>query len=207
MMRTGLSYKIIWLTAFSALLLTGCRSSPPPVEFYTLNAIRNAQTDTGQVAGMQPISIGVGPVAIPEVLDRPQLVIRTGPNTLRIEEFHRWAGRLDQDFARVLAENISLLLATEKVAVYPWDVSFKPQYQVTLDIRRFEGYWGQDVVLEVFWKVIDPRKGTTLRVKTSVISEPFTANDYKALVSTKSQTVAELSNKIASEIKNLNSNP
>ncbi|MGD8274166.1 MAG: PqiC family protein, partial [Desulfobacterales bacterium] len=118
MMRTGLLYKIIWLIALFALLLSGCRGSTPKTEFYTLNSIRNTQMDAKPISAGQPLSIGVGPVTIPQMLDRPQIVSRTGPYTLQIDEFHRWAGRLNEDFARVLAENISLMLATEQVDVY-----------------------------------------------------------------------------------------
>lgn len=205
MTRTLLSYKIIWLTSLAALLLTGC-SSTPHAEFYTLNAISNTRTDANTVVTGQPVSVGVGPVAIPKVLDRPQIVTRTGPNKLRIDEFHRWAGRLDEDFARVLAKNISLLLDTEQVAVYPWDVSFDPRYQVALNILRFEGRWGKDVLLEVFWKIIDPQKQTALRVQKSVIKVPLADENYEALIAIKSRMVEILSNKIVNEINNLNIN-
>lgn len=164
------------------------------------------QTTANSVVAGQPVSVGVGPVAIPEVLDRPQIVTRTGPNKLRIDEFHRWAGRLDEDFARVLAENISLLLPTEQVAVFPWDVSFDPRYQVALNILRFEGRWGKDVLLEVFWKIIDPQKQTALRVQKSVIKEPLADENYEALIAIKSRMVEILSNQIINEINNLNIN-
>ena len=204
MMRTGLLYKIIWLIALFALLLSGCRGSTPETEFYTLNSIRNTQMDAKPISAGQPLSIGVGPVTIPQMLDRPQIVSRTGPYTLQIDEFHRWAGRLNEDFARVLAENISLMLATEQVDVYPWDVSFKPRYQVILEVQRFEGRLNQqDVFLEVFWKVVDPQKRTTLLIKRSVIKESLTATDYETLIATKSRAIAELSKLITIEINNL----
>ncbi|MGD1987291.1 MAG: PqiC family protein [Desulfobacterales bacterium] len=204
MMRTGLLYKIIWLIALFALLLSGCRGSTPKTEFYTLNSIRNTQMDAKPISAGQPLSIGVGPVTIPQMLDRPQIVSRTGPYTLQIDEFHRWAGRLNEDFARVLAENISLMLATEQVDVYPWDVSFKPRYQVILEVQRFEGRLNQqDVFLEVFWKVVDPQKRTTLLIKRSVIKESLTATDYETLIATKSRAIAELSKIITKEINSL----
>jgi uncharacterized lipoprotein YmbA len=185
-------------------MLFGCRGSIPKTEFYTLNSISNAPMDAQPISAGQPLSIGVGPVTIPEVLDRPQIVIRTSPNKLQIDEFHRWAGRLEKDFARVLAENISLMLATEQVGIYPWDASFKPRYQVILDVQRFEGRFNQkDVFLEVFWKVIDPQKKITLLAKKSAIKESLTAMNYETLVATKSRVVAELSNLIIKEINNL----
>ena len=204
MLRTGLSYKTIWLISLAALLLAGCSSSSPKVAFYTLNSISSDRPVATNATAGQPVSIGIGPVTIPEVLDRPQIVTRTGPHKLQIDEFHRWAGRLDEDFARVVAENVSLLMATEQVAVYPWDVNFKPRYQVILDIQRFEGHMGTgDLLLEVLWKVIDAQKKTMLRMKKSVITEPFTATDYDTLVAAKSRAVEKLSKFISEEIKTL----
>jgi hypothetical protein len=160
--------------------------------------------DAKPISAGQPLSIGVGPVTIPQMLDRPQIVSRTGPYTLQIDEFHRWAGRLNEDFARVLAENISLMLATEQVDVYPWDANFKPRYQVILDVQRFEGRLNQkDVFLEVFWKVIDPQKRTMLLIKRSAIKESLIATDYETLIATKSRAIAELSKIITRKINSL----
>ena len=200
MMRTGLSYRNIWLISLAALLFIGC-SSTPKAEFYTLNSVSSTRPDESPATASQPVSIGIGPVTIPKILDRPQIVTRTGPNKLQIDEFHRWAGRLEEDFARVLAENISFMVATDQVAVYPWDASFKPRYQVILDIQHFEGRIGKkDVLLEVLWKVIDSQDKTTLRIKKSVITEPLMATDYDTLVAAKSRAIKKLSDIISKEI-------
>lgn len=206
MTRTELSYKIVWLISFTALLLAGCRGGTPKTEFYTLSAISKTPANTDAVAARQRVSVGVGPVSIPEVLDRPQIVTRTSPHKLHIDEFHRWAGSLEKDFARVVAENISLMLPAEQVAVYPWDIGFKPNYQVILDIRHFEGRQSQDVLLEVFWTLIDLQKGKTLLVKKSVITEPLPDETYEGLVVTQSKAIASLSSIIVKEISNLNYN-
>jgi uncharacterized lipoprotein YmbA len=203
MTRTLLSEKIIGLILLATVMLIGCRSSAPPVQFYTLSATRTQAVSNTITAG-KPISIGVGPVVIPKVLDRPQIVVRTSPNKLRIDEFHRWAGRLDEDFARVVAENISSMLPTEQVAVYPWDTNFVPHYQVTLDIRHFEGRLGEDILLEVFWKVVDLQNRKIMQAKKSVIREPLPDETYDTLIVTKSKAIALLSNIIVQEINNLN---
>ena len=132
MMRIGFLEKITPVLIFTTLLLAGCGGSSPRVEFYTLNPLSDIQAQSNTPATDRKISIGVGPVEIPEILDRPQIVTRTGPNKLSIDEFHRWAGRLDEGFAGVLAENISLLLSTDQVAVYPWPADFKPNYSCLL---------------------------------------------------------------------------
>jgi uncharacterized lipoprotein YmbA len=186
-----------------AVLLAGCRSSAPPVQFYTLSPLGAATEKAHTIAASPNITVGVGPVELPQVLDRPQIVTRTGPNKLTLDEFHRWAGSLQADFSRVLAENISFLLGLDHVAVYPWEVGFVPDYRIALDIRSFEGQWGKNVLLDVIWRVKDKTGEKTLAVKKSVITEPLATADYDALVAAQSQAVARLSREIVREIDNL----
>jgi uncharacterized lipoprotein YmbA len=205
MMRMGFFRKTTWMVLFVAVLLVGCRSSTPPVEFYTLNSLSSTQGNANTANTDQKLAIGVGPVQIPQILDRPQIVTRSGPNKLTFNDFHRWAGPLEDDFARVLAENISLLLGTDQVAVYPWETDFKPRYRVALEIRYFEGQWGQDVRLEVIWGVTRQESQATQTVQKSVIKEPLPKTNYEALVAAKSRAIASLSREIVQEIRNLQS--
>ncbi len=205
MMRIGFLKTVTLVVTFTTLLLTGCGSSSPRVDFYTLNPLTGMQAEANTPAADQKLSIGVGPVEIPEMLDRPQIVTRSGPNKLKIDEFHRWAGRLDESFARVLAENISLLLGTDQVAVYPWQTDFKPRYRIALEIRYFEGQWGKDVLLEALWRVTSQESQQTHTVRKSVIREPLSATNYEELVAVKSRAIAQLSREIVQEIRNLQS--
>jgi uncharacterized lipoprotein YmbA len=206
MMRIGFLKTVTLVVTFTTLLLTGCGSSSPRVDFYTLNPLTGMQAEANTPAADQKLSIGVGPVEIPEILDRPQIVTRSGPNKLNVDEFHRWAGRLDESFAQVLAQNISLLLATDQVAVYPWQADFKPRYRIALKISYFEGQWGKDVLLEAIWSVTSRQSQQTHRMRKSVINEPLSPEpDYEALVAAHSRAIAQLSREIAKEIQNLQS--
>jgi uncharacterized lipoprotein YmbA len=205
MMRDRFLQKTSMLVLFTALLLAGCGSSPPPIEFYTLNSISGIKQQVSPAAPDQNIAIGIGPIEIPKILDRPQIVTRTGPNKLKVDEFNRWAGPLKSGFAQVLAENISLLLATNQVAVYPWEIDFKPYYRIAMDIRYFEGQMGENVLLDVVWRVSGQESQKIQTVKTSVIKEPLSAPDYESLVAAKSQAIAQLSREIARELRKLRS--
>ncbi len=203
MMRKGYFLKFTLLVMLAAFMLAGCRSSAPPVEFYTLNPISGMQKKTNTASTDQKLAIGVGPVEIPTILDRPQIVTRSGPNRLEMDEFHRWAGPLDEDFARVVAENISILIPTDHVAVYPWGAGFNPRYQVAMNVMFFEGRLGEEILLEVIWRVSDPKNQEKLVEKKSVIKEPLQAKNYEALVAAKSQALATLSTEIVEHIRNL----
>jgi len=206
MMRIGFLKTLTLMVTLTTLLLTGCGGSSQRVEFYTLNPLTDMQANANSPAADQKLSIGVGPVEIPEMLDRPQIVTRSGPNKLNVDEFHRWAGRLDENLAGVLAENISLLLATDQVAVYPWQTDFKPRYRVALKIRYFEGQWGKDVILEAIWSVSSQQSQQTHIKRKSVINESLAPEpDYAALVAAHSQAIAQLSREIVKEIQNLQS--
>ncbi|MCB1821939.1 MAG: membrane integrity-associated transporter subunit PqiC, partial [Candidatus Competibacteraceae bacterium] len=79
-------------------MLAGCGSTPPTA-FYTLSPL-SASLPTAQTsASRSDVTIGVGPVTVPEFLDRPQIVTRTTANRLDVDEFHRWGGSLQEDFA------------------------------------------------------------------------------------------------------------
>ena len=206
MMRIGFFNKITLVFALISLLLAGCGGGTQRVEFYTLNPLTGMQAGANTPATGQKLSIGVGPVEIPEILDRPQIVTRSGPNKLNVDEFHRWAGRLDQSVAGVLAENISLLLGTDQVAVYPWPADFKPGYRIVMKIRYFEGQWGKDVLLEAIWSVSGRQSQQTNAMRKSVIKEPLpTEPDHEALVAAHSRAIAQLSREIVKEIQNLQS--
>jgi len=203
MMRDSFFQKTSLLVLFIAVLLAGCGGSPTPTKFYTLNSLSGMTQNAISADAAQNIAIGIGPVKIPKILDRPQIVTRTGPNMIKVDEFHRWAGPLGTEFAQVLAENISLLLATNQVAVYPWEVGFEPHYRIALDIRYFEGQFGENVVLDVVWRVSGRESQKIQATKASVINEPLAAADYESLVAAKSQAIAQLSREIAQEIQNL----
>ena len=205
MMRDRFFQKTSLLVMLISVLLVGCGSSPPPTEFYTLNSLGSMTQQTQPSEADQNIAIGIGPVQIPQILDRPQIVTRTGPNKLKVDEFHRWAGPLKAGFAQVLAENIALLLTTDRVAVYPWEGDFKPHYRIALDIRYFEGQLGKNVVLDVVWRVAGQEGQKIQATKASVINEPLAAADYESLVAAKSQAIVQLSREIAQEIRKLQS--
>ena len=203
MMRDRFFQQTSLLVLFIVVLLVGCGGKSTPMEFYTLNSPGNMSQNPKTVDAAQTIAIGIGPVEIPEILDRPQIVTRTGPNKLKVDEFHRWAGPLQAEIAKVLAQNISLLLDTQQVIVYPWEVGFKPHYRIAVDIRSFEGQLGENVVLEAVWRVSGQEDQKIQIVKTSMIKETVSAPDYEALVAAKSQTIAQLSREIAQEIQRL----
>jgi uncharacterized lipoprotein YmbA len=191
-----------WAFLLLVFFLAAC-STTPPVAYYTLNTLPEMQQEIPAAVMDDTIAIGVGPVEFPKFLDRPQIVTRKSQNQIQVSEFHRWAGSFPGDFSRVLAKNISILLPTDRVAVYPWGEQFTPTYRIKLDVEQFDGRLGERVVLDVTWMVTDQEGTNQLLVRRSLIEEPVSDKTYEALVVAESNGLATLSRTIVQEIRKL----
>ena len=90
-------------------LLAGCSS--PKSRFYTLdpdNTVERASTAT-------PIRVVVGPVTIPDLVDRPQIVTRVSANEVKVNEFARWAEPLKSEISQVIAADLRTTLGSDQV--------------------------------------------------------------------------------------------
>lgn len=189
------------LLALAALMLSACLGGrSPSVQFYNLSA-----TETGS-AGTELAdkpAIAVGPAIFPKSLRRSQVVIRTGPNTVELDEFNRWAGSLSADFLDALGTNLGALLSTERVSVYPAEARYPLDYRVTLDVDRFDGAPGASLVLSVRWTVSRGDDGNVLAVRHARIEKPVAGDSVADLVRAHDAAVADLSRQVADNIRGL----
>jgi uncharacterized protein len=185
--------------AVALLVVVGagaCLSASPPPKSYLLSAA-SPLVSSGRAAG--PV-VGVGPVAIPAYLDRSPIVLRTGSDEVRLSGDHHWAEPLRDGVPRVLAENLSTMIPTDAVAIFPWRTPWTVQYRVTVEILRFDGPLGGPAVLNARWRLLDP-SGKELVLRAVNLSEAVTGPSHVALVAAQSRLLAAVSRDIASEIK------
>ena len=192
------------ILAIAAICLGGCRSQSP--RFYTLNPIQEDQVISKRKSPAQSAVIGIGPVKLADYLDQSMLVTRTSDNEAVKAQFDRWAGSLKDNFINVLADNLGVLLLTERIYLYPWRVSVPIDYQVMLDIVRCDGRLGDAVWLEVRWSIIGGPEKKLLKTHRSSIREPVTGADYAALVAAQSRALGKLSQEIAEAIQGAGKN-
>ncbi len=193
----------VFLTlALLVVILTGCARSPSP-KFYQLNPVQNTTSVTDDVSPDQRQVIAIGPVRIPDYLDRPQIVTRSGTNELKLSEFDRWAGSLESDVNRVLVEDISSLLPADHFSVVRWTPYSENQvpgsYRVEVLVDRFEGKLGDSALLKAEWGVFAKDRSLLLK-KESRISEQINGSSYDALVAAMSSALEKLSRDISGGI-------
>ncbi len=180
------------------VLMDGCAVQEAPTHFYALSSMLPPQP---REAHRLPVKVGVGPLDFPRTLQRPQVVTRENDNKINVADFHQWGGRLDDDFLRVLADNLVVLLGSSQIYAYPWESRLRPDYQVRISVSRFDGELGGDVTLRARWQLMSRQQRRELTARQSLIVEPVEGNDYAAYVAAQSRALAKLSREIAEQIR------
>jgi uncharacterized lipoprotein YmbA len=175
-------------------LAAACASTPS--RFYTLRAA------SGPTATPSNLSIAVGPVSVPAVVDRPQIVVNMGPNQVRLEEFNRWAAPLQSNIARVVADNLVLMLGTARVTLSPQTLSADAEYRAAIEVQSFESAPGEAAMLDAVWTVRRTKDGKAETGRTTV-REMAQEKGYDALAAAHSRALARLSEDIAAALRAL----
>ncbi|MBN1547335.1 MAG: membrane integrity-associated transporter subunit PqiC [Syntrophaceae bacterium] len=190
------------LFAILFMLLAGCVTTEP-ARFYTLTPMIGPDSEALLETTVQEVGLGVGPVSIPDYLDRRQIVTYSNQNRLKIAEFDRWGGSVKDDVLRVLSENLSNLLSTDRVFLYPWRGSAPIDYQIEVEIIQLNGQLGGDILLTARWTIIGGKDRKALVIKRSRFTESAGAQGYEAMVEAQSRALGHLSRDIAVSIKDI----
>jgi len=185
----------------------GCsflEAKPDPSRYFALASLPRTAQGAQDAAGTNPLALGIGPIKFPGYLDRQQLVTRISQNRFAVAENDRWAEPLAENFSRVLSQNLSILLQTDRIVAYPWLRSQQPTYQVQVEVLRFEPNAEQVVELWARWIILDDAR-KTISLKESYLTKPVRDKSAEASVAAMSEAVADLSRDIASVIRNLES--
>jgi uncharacterized lipoprotein YmbA len=182
----------------SLVLATGCAS--PPARFYTLSST------AATVAPAPGPAILVGPVSIPAVVDRPEIVVTIGNNEVWLDEFNRWASPLADNIALAVAENLIATLATPRVALSAQTNAFEADFSVAIEVQRFESIPGGSALVDALWRVRRVKDGAATSGRTTV-RENVSDRGYDALAAAHSRAVARLSLDVTAAIRTLASSP
>ena len=179
------------LTAFAV----GCAATPPS-RFYTLSAT------TAPTATSSNFSVAVGPVSVPAVVDRPQIVVSTSANQVALDEFNRWASPLQNNISRVVADNLVALLGTPRVTLFPQTLSADADYRAAIEVQSFGSAPGEAATLDAVWSVRRAKDGKTETGRTTA-REALQEKGYDALAAAHSRALAQLSRDIATAVRAL----
>ena len=187
---------LVWIVLLFAFAAMGAGCASTPSKFYTLSPT----AEPGEAK--ESYSVAVGPVSVPAMIDRPQMVVNVGPNQVGIDEFNRWASPLQSEIARVVAENLARKLGTRMVSVFPQATSTGASYRVMIDVIRFDSAPGKSANVDSLWTARRVKDGS-FRAGRTTVSEAAADGSTAGLVAAHSRALGRLSAEVAEAIREL----
>ncbi len=189
----------VLVLAFTVIFLVGCGTSKAPAtRFYVLTSLDPGVPFVTEPHLKAPLAVEVSSLHLPQYLERPQIVTRSTENRIELAEFHQWGGNLRKNMMRVLARNLSQLLATPQISIFPHSPQAAPDFRVDLEIMKFERDPQGKVQLSAQWRVSGSGDRKALITQFTDLESPpvETGHDLEPTVSAMSALWGELSQEI-----------
>ena len=131
--------------------LAGCVTQPSaPTNFYMMAPLIPSAEKPSADAEKEQTVISIMAVRIPSYLDRNQIVTRLNETEYGLAEFNQWAEPMDANLTRVIAQNLSRLLAADNADVFPAARELPYDYEVGVEVLRLDGKLGASRILGFF---------------------------------------------------------
>jgi hypothetical protein len=194
-----LTARSITLCVFVSLLVAACGSSPP-VRYFALSTMDSVQRQDPDDA----VTLGLGPLRMPEYLNRSQLVTRGGGSELEIDEFSRWAEPLTLALHRVVSTDIDNMMHGVIVIAFPWEAVIQDDLNFRLigEVTRFDADQSGRVVLDIQWGISATTGEAAVVIRRSKYETRAARPDDPAIVtSAMNDALAMFSRDVVSELE------
>ena len=177
------------------VLLAACGSSPRS-NYYLLT------TDVSEAPRGDSPSLGIGPIAIPDYLNRNGMVYSREGNQLSVSSTDRWAEPLDSGIKRTLAVNLASQLDTQDIRYFPWDTDKAPDYGVSVNLLQLDANH-QRALIAAEWKVFHPVSGKAVARRIVTLEQPLPNGvlEVQQIAPAYSQLLTQLSRLISDAIE------
>jgi uncharacterized lipoprotein YmbA len=205
-----MNIKAILIAIGAGIVIAGCgpvlAPQPDKSTFFILSPVTSGSvvntSASAPVGRDSPLTLGIGPIEFPDYLSRLQVVTRTSANQIVLAQERRWGEPLDKNFTRVFSENISILTNTQRIEKFPWPHKTQVDYQIAIDVMRFETSSDGQSQMIARWTIKDGMTGKDLYASETIASAPVPAGDAGASAAL-SDDLATLSREVANKISEL----
>lgn len=122
----------------AVMLATGCASQPN--RYYTLTTPPAVNADKASAGASSALFIELAPIAVPERLARPQMVVTPAGGAsaaVELREQHRWTSSLEHELRDALASGIATRLGAIDVSRGGPPQS-QPAWRIAVQLRQFD---------------------------------------------------------------------
>ena len=183
------------LMAATLALVAAC-GTPAKLSYYTLTV---APAASSAAAPSRALNVYVGPITIPEAVDRPQMVYRLDANRVEIADLERWAEPLKNGIPRLVADTLTRELGAAAVMTSRQSATLTFDYRVAIDVQRFDFTAGEGAALDALW-TIRAAKGEP-RIGRSEAREPAGGRDPQSMAAAHSRAIGKVARDIAVAIR------
>ncbi len=184
------------LIVLLAIGIAGC--STQETRHYTLAPV-GLPAKIG-ITGGPAITVGVGPVRLPDYLDRPEIAIRLSDYTVDLLTFEHWAAPLDQQFPRVLITNMQAEMPFARVIGFPPVQPTPVDVQVEVDVQQFDVDVAGTAVLIANWQLRGPGGQSILSSAQAQVMANAKENTMPGRVGALSEAVAKLARALSDAV-------
>jgi uncharacterized protein len=183
-------------------VLVGCGGGAAVREsFYTLSAPAAGGSTSTSTAATSNLAIFVGPVSVPESVDRTQMVLRTGANEVEVSEKYRWAEPLKSAVPRVIAETLTRELGTQRVLTSRSAAALPVDYRVAIEVQRFDSSLTEGATIDALWTITpSAARGGSARTGRTRVTEPA-SGDPATLAAAHSRALDKVGRDIAAALR------
>ena len=178
--------------------VAGC-GTPAKLNYYTLSA--QPASPPAVASASRPLNVYVGPITIPEAVDRPQMVMRIDANRVELVELERWAEPLKAAIPRFIADTLARELATSTVMSSRQSATLTFDYRVAVDVQRFD-FSADGAAIDALW-TIRTASDAAPRTGRSEAREPTAARDPQAMAAAHSRALEKVAREIAAAIRGM----
>ncbi len=181
--------------ALLLLMVAGCGSSPRS-NHYLLT------TDVSTPPDGETPSLGIGPVVVPEFLNRNSMVYSRQGNQLEISSTERWAEPLEAGIKRVVGINLASSLDTQDIRYFPWNAGKPPEFGISISVLSLDAD-DDEATLEAEWRVFRPATGESVvrRISHLRLALPAGTLNAQQIAPAYSELLSQLSDLIAGAIE------
>jgi uncharacterized lipoprotein YmbA len=147
--------------------------------------------------------IGIGPLTIPALLERRQIVTRKDNNSIEMAEFHQWAAPLKDNILTVLSKDIAAQQTNAIVRAYPWSAYGEVEYRIIIDISRFDSQLSKSANLEASWAIMEEVNHTIISNGETKITQPLTDANYENVVLALDKLLSEFAQQLSVQLHQL----
>ena len=182
------------------LTATGCSFLEPKPDSSRYFLLR-PMAESGSTPRSNDLILGLGPVTVPDYLDRIEMLEHVGPYEVRYSARDRWVEPLGTQIERTLAENLEALLRPQALVAYPWYRDAGVGFQVEVSFSPIrpdqEGAWREMAE----WVLTDPDTRRILERNDFQFDMGSDLTPPEGVVTKLSEELLRLSSEIAAAVR------